>query len=455
LESNCRLIHVRGTGSNQFGIFEILGSYNVETGILNCQRIYVFTRSDLEGPFVGVTDHRQVRKLRLLSKDCPSSLLAEEKENERNNSIPTSLESKTYFTRKRPVSFKRYNTSESENEESHLPKVRSNSMMEPPRKRFKSVGDVKSNLFSSSFLVRDNKRQRVPSFSDTSLKKLSTSADVADSDDGYFSQYPMDGNSSPLILEHSASIPKKNLGLSRGKNTGKHIILPPAGDPKMARWRAAHFFYYQKIQDSPAVNDTPLNTSSPFLSKTTTVNYVVYEGEMYNEMRDGVGVCSYNNHFIYEGQWKNNKEHGFGTLLTSDRSQTIYTGEWERGKLNGKGTYNYYVSNFEMMGDGTVPDTIRVGCYEGDFRENIRTGMGKYTFSDGSFYFGDWMNNVPTGRGTFQWSDGSTYEGSWRDGKRHGQGAFQWLHMSFFSRSSSLIYSFHFRPFESFRRIPV
>ena len=34
-------IHVRGSGSNQYGIWELIGSLNLDTGVLECQRMYV------------------------------------------------------------------------------------------------------------------------------------------------------------------------------------------------------------------------------------------------------------------------------------------------------------------------------------------------------------------------------------------------------------------------------
>lgn len=34
-------VHGHEAGMNQFGTFEILGGYDVKTGVLSCQRIYV------------------------------------------------------------------------------------------------------------------------------------------------------------------------------------------------------------------------------------------------------------------------------------------------------------------------------------------------------------------------------------------------------------------------------
>jgi hypothetical protein len=61
----------------------------------------------------------------------------------------------------------------------------------------------------------------------------------------------------------------------------------------------------------------------------------VYEGEMIvgRNLQNGRGVCLYNNSTLYEGGWKNNKEYGFGMLLTGDGKQIIYSGDWERGKM--------------------------------------------------------------------------------------------------------------------------
>ena len=41
----------------------------------------------------------------------------------------------------------------------------------------------------------------------------------------------------------------------------------------------------------------------------------------------------------YEGEYKNDKEHGFGTSRNSDGS--TYTGDWENGMFNGHGVKTF------------------------------------------------------------------------------------------------------------------
>ena len=143
------------------------------------------------------------------------------------------------------------------------------------------------------------------------------------------------------------------------------------------------------------------------------INYVIYEGEMTDGVRHGQGVCLYNNNTLYEGQWKKNKEHGVGKLMSADRKRVIYEGTWEKGRMHGQGTYYYYLE----QSDGTF---IENGRYAGHFRRGAREGMGIYTLPCGSIYDGEFHDNIQNGYGIFRFTDGSIYEGAWKDGKRHG-----------------------------------
>ena len=79
---------------------------------------------------------------------------------------------------------------------------------------------------------------------------------------------------------------------------------------------------------------------------------------------------------MYEGQWRHDREHGQGTLMSSDWRRVIYSGAWEKGKIHRHGSYNYY--------DAEKGEPC--GGYVGQFRQNLRSGHGTYTLPDGSVY---------------------------------------------------------------------
>lgn len=327
-------IHVRGTGENQYGIFELLGELDPTTMELSLQRLYVITPS---------TPRNKSRR--------------------RASTTPDSGESGDRpVTRKRQMSWKiRASFDEAEEDEPSR-----------QRKRNKRLS-VTIPLGSVSVGGLDTKNltpRRTASLSPRpSVKKRLTPAMRTPS-------VPMTGN-------------------------GGVLKLPAVGEPHKARWRAAHFLYYHRNEPDEESVDGSVSAAP------SNPKYVVYEGELYHNHRDGRGVCLYSNEMLYEGDWKRDKEHGVGTLMTADRSRTIYHGEWERGKMHGRGTYYY--------DDGK-------SRYEGEFKESLRHGAGTYYLEDGSAYAGSWRDGVMCGRGVFTWPDGSVYDGEWKDGKRHGQG---------------------------------
>ncbi|KAL3911676.1 MAG: hypothetical protein SGARI_001531 [Bacillariaceae sp.] len=187
------------------------------------------------------------------------------------------------------------------------------------------------------------------------------------------------------------------------------IRLPTAGDPNKARWRAAHFLYYQRPEPEQQQQQYSDGGSKPNSPKVTPKpKYVIYEGELVDSKREGRGICLYSNSNLYEGEWKRDKEHGYGKLMSSDRKQIFYEGEWERGKMQGNGTYYYGSSDPANPGSRYI--------------ESLRNGNGRYYLEGGAVYDGQWRDGQMNGRGFFTWPDNSIYDGEWKDGKRHGSG---------------------------------
>jgi hypothetical protein len=52
---------------------------------------------------------------------------------------------------------------------------------------------------------------------------------------------------------------------------------------------------------------------------------------------EGVGCYSWNDGRRYEGEYKDDKKHGYGVYQWAD--QRVYMGYWNRGKQHGLGIY--------------------------------------------------------------------------------------------------------------------
>jgi len=421
-------IHVRGYGTNRFGTFEIIGSLDPETGILSCQRMYVPVPSNGEITKVtgGTQRHPTGRFLDLAIHD-------EEKDR------------RTSQSRKRKSTWKKlgHQSDDFVIGPDGVPVMVPGAEGIDGKRRRRSTGGGGGDMAS----IVKNKRSRQSTDNTASAKAAAAPGT------GILKAPPQckgpDNSQAPAI----APTPKSSGSGKRSKKgkkskggssaaAGQPIpasykgpltiapppsvvpTLPTAGDPLLARWRSAHYLYYQRVEMDPegeggaswgatTTTTQPRADSGEINPDLIKINYVIYEGEMTDGVRHGQGVCLYNNNTLYEGQWKKNKEHGVGKLMTADRKRVIYEGTWEKGKMHGQGTYYYYLE----QSDGTFKEN---GRYAGHFRRGAREGMGIYTLPCGSIYDGEFHDNIQNGYGIFRFTDGSIYEGAWKDGKRHG-----------------------------------
>lgn len=466
-------IHVRGRGENQYGVFELLGSLNAESGDLVIQRKYIVHPTPSSGP--GRPRIRRTRD----SQQAP---------NESGDG------GRPYFTRKRPMSWKKRAAMEDEQESASPDASSGGKGMK--RGRSASVGpgcDVgkRARLDSETSHSMGGvplSRGMAATSSLGTLPRLSvtipgaigpaSSAVAGLAPPGSVSTLLPIGPASatsagsglvgasgvPPVAYHGTKQPQTTALLTAaaaslatkpgGKNASKvsntnvrssaaaaaaaalssssgasstssHLKLPTVGDPHKARWRAAHFLYYHRNDGEDGGGSTP--AKSPTAAGASSVasgaasnkdagssgpKFVIYEGEMLNSHREGQGICLYSSGLLYEGQWRRDKEQGTGKLMTSDRKFVIYEGEWERGKMHGRGVYYY-----------------------GDFRNrssksSAKDGKTESSSNPASFsvprYDGEFKENLRHGTGTYYLSDGSAYVGNWQNNVMSGRGVFTW-----------------------------
>ncbi|KAL7463250.1 hypothetical protein ACHAXS_003623 [Conticribra weissflogii] len=412
-------IHVRGTGSNRFGTFEIVGSYHPKTGVLHCQRMYVATPSPAE----KAASKSRNRRRRSIDGDV---LLEEKKPRKRKSSL-----------KKRELdAFQQYpfpmgsgagtggSTSQALSFEGDL--------VDKVKKRSRKSVDNSTKLalapmdFSMQSTVSDRTGAKYTlSKSDSNLSAKSNVGEIKVASSAASAtaapKVPQSVNATKTSKKAKTSPTHTKVPTVTVVSPLDEISdLPTCGDPLLARWRSAHYLYYQRVDettggDNQASATSVVDAAAPG-GGNTQVSFVVYEGEMHDSLREGRGVCLYNNNTMYEGDWRKNKEHGKGTLMTADRKRIIYQGDWERGRMHGSGTYYYYEET-----PGLGPHSGKeIGKYIGEFRENFRNGLGLYMLSNGSSYDGEWRENNMNGWGVFRWPDGSVYEGFWKEGRRHG-----------------------------------
>ena len=95
----------------------------------------------------------------------------------------------------------------------------------------------------------------------------------------------------------------------------------------------------------------------------------------------GVVTKQYDDGGVYEGTFRNGRQHGRGTYRLPSGYE--YSGDWVEGQILGQG-----VAKFP---NGSV--------YEGSFAKGKPNGRGKITYADGGTYEGDWVAGQITGQG--------------------------------------------------------
>ena len=94
----------------------------------------------------------------------------------------------------------------------------------------------------------------------------------------------------------------------------------------------------------------------------------------------------------------------FGTITFADGNK--YVGEYRDDKQHGQGTITFGPLS-QWAGDK----------YVGEYRNNKGHGQGTFTFASGDKYVGEFRDGDFHGQGTKTYADGRIKEGIWKDGK--------------------------------------
>ena len=127
-------------------------------------------------------------------------------------------------------------------------------------------------------------------------------------------------------------------------------------------------------------------------------------------MKEGFGVQKSYDDTKYEGEWKQGKKHGKGTLWVkkSKKYARLYAGEWAYDHMEGTG--NFYYDNNDV--------------YRGSWYRGKRHGKGIMDYPNGDVFEGEWVEDKREGPGIFYSENGNVYEGYWRNDMKEGPGRF-------------------------------
>jgi len=159
----------------------------------------------------------------------------------------------------------------------------------------------------------------------------------------------------------------------------------------------------------------------------------IYVGEMVYGMKHGRGIfLERNKGFVYRGKWEYDKRNGEGSLTSLGTSDYLFDGEFKDNKKHGFGRlvtphvkYAGHFVNDLFQGQGSLVDENQ-NIYEGEFREGLKEGMGKLFMKNGNEYAGEFKNGVYEGKGQLKIGKNELlYSGAFANGKRNGYGVQQ------------------------------
>jgi len=161
------------------------------------------------------------------------------------------------------------------------------------------------------------------------------------------------------------------------------------------------------------------------LQSSRRYNGYRYEGEWKDGEMTGYGICVYSDGDSYSGHNLNGEFDGYGVYLHTSTTGGVSKCEYKQGVKHGFGTYesgdmshsgSYSYDKF-VVGRGTI--RLASGTYAGDLKgarastATLKHGNGTYTYANGDVYEGQFKHDKQYGKGKLTKPDGTVEEGTW------------------------------------------
>ena len=154
-----------------------------------------------------------------------------------------------------------------------------------------------------------------------------------------------------------------------------------------------------------------------------------FSGGVKDGLFSGQGAVSLHDGDIFEGGFDEGRFSGEGTYYSSGATGTdswYFSGAFQNGQTDSGVFYFADGSNVVINRDGVIATVTSLSWqYSGGFDEFGSTGVGSFTFEDGSEYTGGFLNGLADGDGEYKDSAGNiVYSGGFNNGAFNGQGVY-------------------------------
>ncbi len=185
------------------------------------------------------------------------------------------------------------------------------------------------------------------------------------------------------------------------------------------------------IKTSPKTSqviDTPPATPKPVKLKLKDGDY---EGEVKNGKPHGKGTIVYKDGHSYQGDFVDGKRVGKGALyfVDGDKLECVFRDDYPNGKgvlyIDGRPHEGEFIGDISNFFNCYHKDYASGASYSGAFLNGKYHGKGIWDSASGTHYQGDFLYGKYDGYGEITFENGAKYQGEFKDGEYHGEGLYR------------------------------